>query len=72
MFDMCVLSFILSLFNCGTAFFTDKEQKDIGGGIVLWRGYFQYVYNNNGRRNSALTLRLQDPSDLGAIKCGLT
>ena len=25
------------------SFFTKQEQKDIGGGIVLWRGYFQSV-----------------------------
>ncbi|KAH9992239.1 Piwi domain-containing protein [Russula compacta] len=25
------------------SFFTDRETKDIGGGIVLWRGYFQSV-----------------------------
>ncbi|KAI0081731.1 argonaute-like protein [Panus rudis PR-1116 ss-1] len=25
------------------SFFTDREQKDIGAGIVLWRGYFQSV-----------------------------
>jgi len=25
------------------SFFTDKETKDIGGGIQLWRGYFQSV-----------------------------
>jgi eukaryotic translation initiation factor 2C len=25
------------------SFFTDKEVKDIGSGIVLWRGYFQSV-----------------------------
>jgi eukaryotic translation initiation factor 2C len=23
------------------SFFTDQETKNIGGGIVLWRGYFQ-------------------------------
>ena len=25
------------------SFFTDREKKDIGGGITLWRGYFQSV-----------------------------
>lgn len=25
------------------SFFTDRETKDIGSGIVLWRGYFQSV-----------------------------
>lgn len=25
------------------SFFTSQEKKDIGGGIVLWRGYFQSV-----------------------------
>ena len=25
------------------SFFTNRETKDIGGGIVLWRGYFQSV-----------------------------
>ncbi|CCM03176.1 uncharacterized protein FIBRA_05298 [Fibroporia radiculosa] len=25
------------------SFFTDRETKDIGGGIILWRGYFQSV-----------------------------
>jgi eukaryotic translation initiation factor 2C len=25
------------------SFFTDTEQKEIGGGMVLWRGYFQSV-----------------------------
>jgi eukaryotic translation initiation factor 2C len=25
------------------SFFTDRETRDIGGGIVLWRGYFQSV-----------------------------
>ncbi|KAI0313364.1 argonaute-like protein [Amylostereum chailletii] len=29
-------------FNVGS-FFTPQETKDIGGGIVLWRGYFQSV-----------------------------
>ena len=24
------------------SFFTDQEKKEIGSGIVLWRGYFQY------------------------------
>ncbi|KAI0248860.1 Piwi domain-containing protein [Lactifluus subvellereus] len=27
----------------GRSFFTDRETRDIGGGIVLWRGYFQSV-----------------------------
>ena len=25
------------------SFFTDKETKDIGSGLVLWRGYFQSI-----------------------------
>lgn len=25
------------------SFFTDAETKDVGGGIVLWRGYFQSI-----------------------------
>lgn len=25
------------------SFFTDREQKDIGNGVILWRGYFQSV-----------------------------
>jgi eukaryotic translation initiation factor 2C len=25
------------------SFFADRETKDIGGGVVLWRGYFQSV-----------------------------
>lgn len=25
------------------SFFTDRETKDIGGGLILWRGYFQSV-----------------------------
>ncbi|CCL99782.1 uncharacterized protein FIBRA_01804 [Fibroporia radiculosa] len=25
------------------SFFTDRETKDIGGGIILWRGYFQSI-----------------------------
>jgi eukaryotic translation initiation factor 2C len=25
------------------SFFTDKESKDIGNGLVLWRGYFQSI-----------------------------
>lgn len=31
------------------SFFTNKEQKDLGGGIVLWRGYFQSVRPAIGR-----------------------
>ncbi|KAI0353623.1 argonaute-like protein [Trametes cingulata] len=31
------------------SFFTDREKKDIGGGIVLWRGYFQSVRPAIGR-----------------------
>ncbi|KAG6913397.1 hypothetical protein DXG01_007108 [Tephrocybe rancida] len=31
------------------SFFTDKETKDIGSGIVLWRGYFQSVRLSIGR-----------------------
>lgn len=31
------------------SFFTDRETKDIGGGIVLWRGYFQSVRPAIGR-----------------------
>ncbi|KAI0677581.1 argonaute-like protein [Trametes maxima] len=31
------------------SFFTNREQKDIGGGIVLWRGYFQSVRPAIGR-----------------------
>ncbi|KAG6844544.1 hypothetical protein H0H87_006028 [Tephrocybe sp. NHM501043] len=31
------------------SFFTDKETKDIGNGIVLWRGYFQSVRPGIGR-----------------------
>lgn len=31
------------------SFFTDREKKDIGGGIVLWRGYFQSVRPAPGR-----------------------
>ncbi|KAH9899908.1 argonaute-like protein [Cubamyces lactineus] len=31
------------------SFFTDREQKDIGSGIVLWRGYFQSVRPAIGR-----------------------
>jgi eukaryotic translation initiation factor 2C len=31
------------------SFFTDAETKDIGGGIVLWRGYFQSVRPAIGR-----------------------
>ena len=31
------------------SFFTDKETKDIGGGIVLWRGYFQSVRPGIGK-----------------------
>lgn len=31
------------------SFFTDRETKDIGSGIVLWRGYFQSVRPAVGR-----------------------
>ena len=31
------------------SFFTDGETRDIGGGIVLWRGYFQSVRPAIGR-----------------------
>ncbi|KAI6038510.1 argonaute-like protein [Pisolithus marmoratus] len=31
------------------SFFTDRETKDIGSGIVLWRGYFQSVQPAIGR-----------------------
>lgn len=31
------------------SFFTDKETKDIGSGIVLWRGYFQSIRPAIGR-----------------------
>jgi eukaryotic translation initiation factor 2C len=31
------------------SFFTDRETRDIGGGIVLWRGYFQSVRPAIGR-----------------------
>ncbi|KAG6909902.1 hypothetical protein DXG01_014716 [Tephrocybe rancida] len=31
------------------SFFTDKETKDIGSGIVLWRGYFQSIRPGIGR-----------------------
>ncbi|KAG6851866.1 hypothetical protein C0991_005392, partial [Blastosporella zonata] len=31
------------------SFFTDKDVKDIGSGIVLWRGYFQSVRPGIGR-----------------------
>ncbi|GJJ07624.1 hypothetical protein Clacol_001828 [Clathrus columnatus] len=31
------------------SFFTDREQKDIGGGIVLWRGYFQSIRPGGNR-----------------------
>ncbi|KAG6909899.1 hypothetical protein DXG01_014713 [Tephrocybe rancida] len=31
------------------SFFTDKETRDIGSGIVLWRGYFQSVRPGIGR-----------------------
>ena len=27
----------------GRSFFTDRETRDVGGGIILWRGYFQSV-----------------------------
>ena len=31
------------------SFFTDKETKDIGGGLILWRGYFQSIRPAVGR-----------------------
>ena len=31
------------------SFFTREDQRDIGGGIVLWRGYFQSVRPAVGR-----------------------
>ena len=31
------------------SFFTDRETKDIGGGLILWRGYFQSVRPAIGR-----------------------
>jgi len=31
------------------SFFTDHETKDIGGGIVLWRGYFQSIRPGGNR-----------------------
>ncbi|KAG8837222.1 hypothetical protein FRC18_009742 [Serendipita sp. 400] len=31
------------------SFFTDQETKDIGGGMILWRGYFQSVRPAVGR-----------------------
>ncbi|KAI0796707.1 argonaute-like protein [Abortiporus biennis] len=31
------------------SFFTDKETKDIGSGLVLWRGYFQSVRPTIGK-----------------------
>ena len=31
------------------SFFTDKETKDIGNGLVLWRGYFQSIRPAVGR-----------------------
>ena len=31
------------------SFFNDEEKKDIGGGLVLWRGYFQSVRPAIGR-----------------------
>lgn len=31
------------------SFFTDRETKDIGGGLVLWRGYFQSIRPAVGR-----------------------
>lgn len=33
----------------GRSFFTDKETRDIGGGLVLWRGYFQSVRPTFGK-----------------------
>ncbi|KAF8529210.1 argonaute-like protein [Hysterangium stoloniferum] len=31
------------------SFFTDKEKKDIGGGLILWRGYFQSIRPGGNR-----------------------
>ncbi|KIJ56900.1 hypothetical protein M422DRAFT_23034 [Sphaerobolus stellatus SS14] len=31
------------------SFFTDREQKDIGGGLILWRGYFQSIRPGGNR-----------------------
>ncbi|EIN10450.1 argonaute-like protein [Punctularia strigosozonata HHB-11173 SS5] len=31
------------------SFFTDRETKDIGAGLVLWRGYFQSVRPGTGK-----------------------
>jgi eukaryotic translation initiation factor 2C len=31
------------------SFFTEKETKDIGGGLILWRGYFQSIRPAVGR-----------------------
>jgi eukaryotic translation initiation factor 2C len=31
------------------SFFTPRETKDIGGGLELWRGYFQSVRPAPGR-----------------------
>lgn len=31
------------------SFFTDKETKDIGAGLILWRGYFQSVRPGIGK-----------------------
>ena len=31
------------------SFFTERETKDIGGGLVLWRGYFQSIRPAVGR-----------------------
>ena len=31
------------------SFFTDRETRDIGGGLVLWRGYFQSIRPAVGR-----------------------
>ena len=33
----------LTRFGRNLAFFTNRETKEIGGGLVLWRGYFQYA-----------------------------
>jgi len=36
-------------FNTRSFFFTDSEARDIGGGIELWRGYFQSLRPAIGR-----------------------
>ena len=33
----------------GHSLFTDREARDIGGGLVLWRGYFQSIRPAVGR-----------------------